>query len=90
MQRGLNEKETELHLCSIFSMSAFNYLIFPTIFNCVKLEQLSREFLDDLLYLQSVTKYVETWSKPINIFETFERVQYMPILMPPPPTLCSV
>ena len=33
--------------------------------------------------LQSVTKYIETWSKPANIFKTFERVQYMSTPIPP-------
>ena len=28
--------------------------------------------------------------KPVNIFKTFERVQYIPILMPPLPTQCFV
>ena len=35
--------------------------------------------------LQSVTNYTETWSKPVKIFKTFERVHYIPILMPPSP-----
>ena len=26
--------------------------------------------------LQSVTKYIDTWSKSVNIFKTFERVQH--------------
>ena len=36
--------------------------------------------------LGSITKYIETWSNPVNIFKTFKRVQYTPILMPLPPT----
>ena len=28
--------------------------------------------------LQSVTKYIDTWSKSVNIFKTFERVQHPP------------
>ena len=27
--------------------------------------------------LQSVTKLIESWSKPVNILKIFERVQYV-------------
>ena len=28
----------------------------------------------------STISHIETWSKPVNIYKTFERVQYIPIL----------
>ena len=34
---------------------------------------------------QLVSKHIEIWWKPVNIFETFERVQQTPFLMPPLP-----
>ena len=40
--------------------------------------------------LQSVTKYIETWSKPVNIFKTFERVQYISTAMSHSPSQCCV
>ena len=48
-------------------------------------------------WLQSESKRIEVkhallrpGPKPVNIFKTFERVQYIPILMPPLPNQCFV
>ena len=42
-------------------------------------------FDDGEFRLLSVTKYIETWSIPVNIFKIFERVQYIAILIPSAP-----
>ena len=48
----------------------------------VRLKMKNRHINATRIDLQLVTKYIETWSKSVYIFKTFERLQYMPILMP--------
>ena len=41
---------------------------------------------ESLIFKTTVSrKYIETWSKPVNILKTFERVQYISIIMHPRP-----